>query len=242
MPYIVTQMIRMSIEICNFYDIITIVGDYMKDVNILKNNGVDVEKSLELLGDMEMYDEVMHDFLNMIDEKSVKNLQWLKALNQNEDITELRKENNLLFPIEKVVIVEGATEEILLPEFAKLCDFVFDQNGIFIIPAGGKNQVVKLYYELIEYLKLPIFVLLDKDAKENLEQINPKLRKTDKIHILKCGEFEDLLPLDLINRTLEYEISTISIIDKNMFDTQEPRTKILEEIFKTRGRLFVKCS
>lgn len=174
-------------------------------------------------------------FLNLIDETSVKNLQWLKALNQTKEIKELRKEKELLFPIEKVVIVEGATEEILLPEFAKLCKYNFAQNGIYVIPAGGKNQVVKLYYELIEYLRCPIFVLLDKDAKENLEQIKPKLRKTDKIHLLKCGEFEDLIPIDLINRTLEYELSTLSIIDKNIFQTQEPRTKVLEEIFKTRG-------
>ena len=174
-------------------------------------------------------------FLNLIDETSVKNLQWLKALNQTKEIKELRKEKELLFPIEKVVIVEGATEEILLPEFAKLCKYNFAQNGIYVIPAGGKNQVVKLYYELIEYLRCPIFVLLDKDAKENLEQIKPKLRKTDKIHLLKCGEFEDLIPIDLINRTLEYELSTLSIIDKNIFQTQEPRTKILEDIFKTRG-------
>lgn len=35
----------------------------MKDVLILKNNGVDVEHGLELLGDMEMYDETLQDFL-----------------------------------------------------------------------------------------------------------------------------------------------------------------------------------
>ena len=45
------------------------MGDYMKDATYLKNNGVDVDKSLELLGDMDMYNEVMHEFLNMIEEK-----------------------------------------------------------------------------------------------------------------------------------------------------------------------------
>lgn len=41
----------------------------MKDVNILKNNGVNVEKSLELFGDMETYDETLETFLNEINEK-----------------------------------------------------------------------------------------------------------------------------------------------------------------------------
>ncbi len=35
----------------------------MRDINILKTNGVDVEKGLELLGDMSMYDSILNDFL-----------------------------------------------------------------------------------------------------------------------------------------------------------------------------------
>ena len=52
----------------------------MKNVDYLKSMGVDVDKSLELLGDMNMYDEVMHDFLNMIDNK-VNLLQQYKSKN-----------------------------------------------------------------------------------------------------------------------------------------------------------------
>ena len=40
-------------------------------------------------------------------------------------------------------IVEGITEEILLPVFSKLLGYDFYAHGIQIIPAGGKNQVVK---------------------------------------------------------------------------------------------------
>lgn len=38
----------------------------MKDVNILVANGVNVEKSLELFGDMQMYDATLEDFLNEV--------------------------------------------------------------------------------------------------------------------------------------------------------------------------------
>ena len=41
----------------------------MKDVNILKNNGVNIDKSLELFGDMETYDLTLNDFLSEIDDK-----------------------------------------------------------------------------------------------------------------------------------------------------------------------------
>lgn len=38
----------------------------MKDVNLLVSNGVNVGKSLELFGDMQMYDSTLEDFLNEI--------------------------------------------------------------------------------------------------------------------------------------------------------------------------------
>ena len=41
----------------------------MKDVNILRNNGIDVASSLELFGDMETYNETLEEFLASVDEK-----------------------------------------------------------------------------------------------------------------------------------------------------------------------------
>ncbi len=52
----------------------------MKDVNILTNNGVNVQASLELLGDMEMYDETLTDFVDMVGEK-IANLEKHLAAN-----------------------------------------------------------------------------------------------------------------------------------------------------------------
>ena len=52
----------------------------MKDSSFLRDKGVDVDKSLELLGDMDMYNEVMKDFLGMIDNK-ISLLQKYKSNN-----------------------------------------------------------------------------------------------------------------------------------------------------------------
>ena len=51
----------------------------MKDVNILKNNGVNVEKSLELFGDMDTYNGTLETFLNEIDEK-ISNIKKYKEI------------------------------------------------------------------------------------------------------------------------------------------------------------------
>lgn len=44
----------------------------MKDKNVLIQNGVDLKKSLELFGDMEMYDESLGDFMAEIENKLYK--------------------------------------------------------------------------------------------------------------------------------------------------------------------------
>lgn len=52
----------------------------MLDINYLKQNNVDVDKSLELFGDLEIYNETFKDFLDGIDEK-LELLQKYKDLN-----------------------------------------------------------------------------------------------------------------------------------------------------------------
>lgn len=213
---------------------LTLENDYLINQRLLnyENSVFENNKNVqELLNNKINY----KDCLSYIDEKSPKNLLWLKNLEISSDIRKSRFDNSLRFPVEKVVIAEGATEETLLPEFAKRCGYDFDKEGIYILSAGGKNQVVKLYYQLVESLKLPIFVLLDKDAKENLEEIQPRLRDIDKIHLLDCGEFEDLLPIKLVERTLDYELKNISMLEKEKLNEDIPRVKFLEEVFKTRG-------
>lgn len=165
------------------------------------------------------------------EENAPKNLIWLKSLINNESI---REEKSIRFPIEKVVITEGITEEILLPVFADHLGLNFDKNGIQVISAGGKNQVVKLVYTLANQLKLPMFILLDNDAKENYEQILPKLREFDKIYLLSHGEFEDILPKELIIKTLNDYFKNLNIIEDNEFE-DERMVKNLEEIFKKKG-------
>lgn len=167
-------------------------------------------------------------FISQVGDNSPLNLKWLKSLYDDNNCEKFR------FPINLVVLVEGITEEILLPVFAKKCDYDFDKYGIQIISAGGKNQVVKLFYEYAEQLKIPIFVLLDNDAKENYEQINLKKRKFDKVHLLKSGEFEDILPQNLVEKTLNDYLKNLNCVSDDDF-RYERMVENLEEIFKIKG-------
>ncbi len=173
--------------------------------------------------------------ITLIDESCPINLRWLKLAVNSDNLKKLRFSQGLKFPIEKVVLVEGITEEILLPAFSKYLGYDFYREGIQIIPAGGKNQVVKMYYKMADELKIPIFLLLDNDAEDNILQINPKLRNIDKIHLVSCGEFEDLLPKPLIIKTVNNELNNFAAICEDDLDDNLPHAKSLENIFKVKG-------
>ena len=197
-----------------------------------ENNIYINEQSAQEFLDNEMDYKSAVDLIS--DDTDVLNLKWLKILSTDKNQINERKKNGLLYPIEKVVIAEGITEEILLPVFSNFCGYNFNQNGVKVLAAGGKNQVVKLYYKLAEELKIPIFILLDKDAESNEYSINTKLRTQDKVYLLDSGEFEDLLPKNLIVKTVNNEFKNFIKISKFDLNTGMSMVKTLEELFKER--------
>lgn len=246
------------------YDILTkfaenIFNSSLKQLNVPMSDDFDINKKLlEYEKNTFKFDKNAENLLkNKIDYKAAStllegkdshltqhlplNLQWLKSL--SEDLDQIQNRVNLgsRFPLEKLVIVEGITEEILLPKFAKLCECDFDKKGIYLISAGGKNQVVRLFYRFADILKLPIFVLLDSDAKENFDEIKPKLRKHDNVYVLKSGEFEDILPLNLIKRTLNRYFKNYFSIKLEDLRKDMPMTQLLSELFRERGLEFKKA-
>ena len=164
------------------------------------------------------------------------NLKQLIEFNKTrKNPINLRQEGSFLFPVEKILLCEGATEEILLGELAKICGYDFKKEGVFVLGAGGKNQVARKYYSMIEDFKIPIFILLDSDANETKELILPKLRSFDRIYIIKNGEFEDILPKKLITDALNYRYNSCYRCLEDDFHKDAKTAKELYEIFKQKG-------
>lgn len=171
-----------------------------------------------------------------INEKTPKNVIWLKKINENRiDLNELRKKHSLYYPIKKIILCEGQTEYTLLETVFKLFGVDFGALGYLTLPAGGKNQVARKYYQMIEYTKLPFFILLDKDASAIKELIEPKLRSQDKIYLINSGEFEDLIPKKMLQNT----INTVHSSDLNCifedFDDNSSMVQNIENIYKKYG-------
>ena len=145
-----------------------------------------------------------------------------------------RKKYNLKFPISKLIIVEGITEEILLPIFAKKLKHDFDNEGIYILGAGGKSKSPALYVKLKEKVKIPIVLLFDNDAIEICNILNKNLTKKDKIIIISQGEFEDILSLNLIKRSLNSEYEPVSKLLIDDLRIENKMCNNIELFYRTR--------
>lgn len=164
------------------------------------------------------------------------NLKFLiKLIGLKQNPKAIRAKYSLRYPIEKILLCEGATEEILLEELCKICGYDFKKEGVYVLGAGGKNQVARKYYSMIEEIKIPIFILLDSDAIQTQELILPKLRTQDRIYIIKSGEFEDILPKNLIINALNCRYESCYKCFEEDFHKDTKTTKELYEIFKQKG-------
>lgn len=101
-----------------------------------------------------------------------------------------------------ILLLEGATESILLPHFGQLLGTRFAEQRLLLISGGGANQVCKRFLHLRDTSSLPLFAILDADAEEQSTIISESLRPDDRVFVLKGGEIEDTLPTGVFARLL----------------------------------------
>ncbi len=178
--------------------------------------------------------------------KNIKRLIWInKQIKQSklkydfEKIYKLaenyRHANCAKKPLRLILLVEGATEELLLPVFSSIAGIEFDKNGIEIIASGGKNQVAKIYSEIKQETNLPIFIILDSDAQEIADEIKKRIRVNDRLHLIFGGEFEDILPNKLICRAVNNFYGLTGEIKKDEINVNIRKTTLLSNIWKHKG-------
>ena len=119
----------------------------MMDREYLEKNGVDVERGLELLGDMDMYNETMEDFLKEINEKYDK----LVSYKNDEDMENYQ------------VLVHSIKSDSKYLGFTKLAELAYDHE-------------LKSKDNDLEYVK-DNFSTLDDEIKRIIKIINEYLGK-----------------------------------------------------------------
>ena len=135
----------------------------------------------------------------------------------------------------KIVLTEGVTEEILLPEFSKVIGYDWGKNGVKIVGTGGKSRIISQYNIFKNQLNIPVYVLMDNDAASVYNQLFLSLRKIDAAHLISAGEIEDIIPVNLFKNAINSEYKLQSKISVNDFDNTISMVKNLHNIFKNNG-------
>jgi hypothetical protein len=142
----------------------------------------------------------------------------------------------------QIILVEGITEEILLPCLARSCGLDLNALGALVVASGGANQVVRKYRQLKESLAVPIFCLLDQDASEQGQMLAKLLRPQDLLYVFKNGEIEDVFQLDMLVRLLNSYLDNLAITGGNGrpiriedFEEKLSRTQTLAKIWRQRN-------
>lgn len=137
-----------------------------------------------------------------------------------------------------ILLVEGETESILLPHFAKLLGYNFNAMGVMLLSAGGARQVARRYFELRDVVTLPMVLCVDADAGEDIEVASEALRDSDRLHIWKDGEIEDTLELSVLVQQLNAFLQSTGApgsVSPNDFPPEHRRTVLLNRLWRARG-------
>lgn len=91
-------------------------------------------------------------------------LQTSDAL-KNKFRKELDPERNEMFFAKKLLVVEGDTEKMAFPEFAKRLEIDFDGVGSTIIEVGGKRNLID-FVDLALSFEIPVGLVYDTDSSD----------------------------------------------------------------------------
>jgi hypothetical protein len=96
----------------------------------------------------------------------------------------------------RVLLVEGPTEQIVIPHLAQCLGLNLAARAIMLVSAGGANQLMRRYMHYRELVALPIDCILDGDVASHGEALSEHLRDQDHLYILSSSEMESVFSLE----------------------------------------------
>lgn len=153
------------------------------------------------------------------------------------------KPSDVLFA-DKILLVEGWTEREVLPILAQKLEYNLLKEGISIFPTRGKEQGkhhLKMWAEITKNARVSIFMLLDKNAeREKNELLEAKSIDKKHIHLWSKGNIEDYYPSEILSDATIEVIENgykISLTDEDKTKIKEsPQIDVIEEILKKKRK------
>ncbi len=181
------------------------------------------------------------DFMLAADLTSVKSGSDILSASEKFKSSLLDVRGNLELPAQffprLILLVEGATETILMPHFARLLGRDFDRLAVLIVGTGGANQTSRKYLLLRDVTNLPIYAVLDADATEQVEVISDMLRESDRLHVWQAGDIEDTFAVHVFLPQINHYVAGRGgePLIASELPPGERRTVMLDRAFRKRG-------
>jgi hypothetical protein len=162
-----------------------------------------------------------------------------KAFAEQERL--LRPELPASFLPSRILLVEGPTEQIVIPHLAQCLNLSLSERGIMLVPAGGANQVMRRYLNFREVVAIPIDCVLDGDVAHHAESISEHLRDQDHLYTLSSGEIEEVFSREQLTQIANAYLETHKegsiqpvILDSDWQDDVSKKDA-LERLWRKRG-------
>jgi hypothetical protein len=141
----------------------------------------------------------------------------------------------------RILLVEGPTEQIVIPHLAQCLNLNFSERGIMLVPAGGANQVMRRYLNFREVVAIPIDCVLDGDVAGHADSISEHLRDQDHLYTLSSGEIEEVFSHEQLTQIANCYLETHKegsiqsvILDSEWADNVSKK-EALERLWRKRG-------
>jgi hypothetical protein len=167
----------------------------------------------------------------------------VSALLHQFNLEEKKARSNLPggFLPERILLVEGPTEQIVIPHLARCLNLDLDARRIMLVPSGGANQVLRRYLNFRELVSIPINCLLDGDVAQYAEAISEHLRDQDELFSLDSGEIEDVFSREQLTQIansyiqLHKESSVDAPVLIDEIGEESSNKEVLERLWRRRN-------
>jgi len=123
----------------------------------------------------------------------------------------------------KIILVEGESEEVVFPIFLKAKGFDVDQEGVSVIGAGGKQNMDRLL-RLYNEFKIPVYVVIDGD-KDKDERGDSARATKELANMLGINLDSDYPPTELYDRFAIFEVDFETFLSENLADYSQLKTE-----------------
>ena len=139
-----------------------------------------------------------------------------------------------------VLLVEGNSECIILPQVARVMNIDLAESGILVVSSGGARQVARRYLNLRDLLGIALVAVLDGDALEEAEVVQEALRpQIDLLKVFDGGELEDSFDHGYFLRCLSEQFAghgiTLSASDLELVPSLGSRKEALAKLCRRTG-------